>query len=110
MRKSDIPADSGLKVLVDSPETGLCLLDDPHHRSLHMFNHVEYDTTSLADEYFRDIQVQPDTKVPANYFPGDDATRQPENRWRSHAHLLFGNWINEMYQSTPYDLQNIGKR
>ncbi|WP_266065237.1 homoserine O-acetyltransferase MetA [Brucella intermedia] len=110
VRKSDIPADSGLKVLVDSPETGLCLLDDPHHRSLHMFNHVEYDTTSLADEYFRDIQAQPDTKVPANYFPGDDATRQPENRWRSHAHLLFGNWINEMYQSTPYDLEKIGKR
>lgn len=79
MRKSDIPADSGLKVLVDSTETGLCLLDDPRHRSLHMFNHVEYDTTSLADEYFRDIQAQPEAKVPVNYFPGDDTKRQPEN-------------------------------
>ncbi|APY15901.1 homoserine O-succinyltransferase [Brucella sp. 10RB9214] len=109
VRKSDIPTDSGLKVLVDSTETGLCLLDDPRHRSLHMFNHVEYDTTSLADEYFRDIQAQPEAKVPVNYFPGDDAKRPPENRWRSHAHLLFGNWINEMYQSTPYDVERIGK-
>ncbi len=109
VRRADIPQDSGLTVLVDSAETGLCLLDDPRHRSLHMFNHVEYDTTSLADEYFRDIKVQPDAKQPANYFPGDDATRMPENRWRSHAHLLFGNWINEMYQSTPYELGRIGK-
>jgi homoserine O-succinyltransferase len=74
-----------------------------------MFNHVEYDTTSLADEYFRDIQLQPDTPVPANYFPSDDASRKPQNCWRGHAHLLFGNWINEMYQSTPYDLAKIGK-
>ncbi|MBC2885284.1 homoserine O-succinyltransferase [Ochrobactrum sp. CM-21-5] len=109
VRKAEIPEESGVNILVDSAETGLCLLDDPRHRSLHMFNHVEYDTTSLADEYFRDIQVQPDAAVPANYFPGNDATRPPENRWRSHAHLLFGNWINEMYQSTPYEQENIGK-
>lgn len=109
VRTQDIPQGTDLKVLVDSPESGLCLLDDPCHRSLHMFNHVEYDTTSLADEYFRDIQLQPDTPVPANYFPGDDATRKPENSWRGHAHLLFGNWINEMYQTTPYDLEQIGK-
>jgi homoserine O-succinyltransferase len=109
VRKDDIPVDSNLKVLVDSPESGLCLLEDPKHRALHMFNHVEYDTTSLADEYFRDIQLQPDTPVPANYFPSDDASRKPQNCWRGHAHLLFGNWINEMYQSTPYDLAKIGK-
>ncbi len=109
VRKDDIPVDSNLKVLVDSPESGLCLLEDPEHRALHMFNHVEYDTTSLADEYFRDIQLQPDTPVPANYFPSDDASRKPQNCWRGHAHLLFGNWINEMYQSTPYDLAKIGK-
>jgi homoserine O-succinyltransferase len=41
--------------------------------------------------------------VPAHYFPGDDPSRMPENRWRSHAHLLFGNWLNEVYQRTPFD-------
>ncbi|MFC4624749.1 homoserine O-succinyltransferase [Daeguia caeni] len=109
VRKADIPQDSGLEILVDSAETGLCLLHDPRHRALHMFNHVEYDTTSLSDEYFRDVQLEPNTPVPANYFPDNDPTRPPENRWRSHAHLLFGNWINEMYQSTPYDLARIGR-
>ncbi|PWL18722.1 homoserine O-succinyltransferase [Falsochrobactrum shanghaiense] len=109
VRENDIPGGSELKILVDSAESGLCLLDDPEHRALHMFNHVEYDTTSLADEYFRDMQLQPDTALPVNYFPNDDVNRKPENRWRGHAHLLFGNWINELYQSTPYDLEQIGK-
>jgi homoserine O-succinyltransferase len=74
-----------------------------------MFNHIEYDTTSLADEFERDSQKSDSPIRPENYFPNDDATRQPVNRWRAHAHLLFGNWINEMYQTTPFDLTKIGE-
>ena len=48
-------------------------------------------------------------EIPANYFPRNDPGLPPENRWRSHAHLLFGNWINELYQSTPFDLKDIGR-
>jgi len=109
VRKADIPAGSGLTVLAESPETGLCLLDDPRHDAIHMFNHIEYDTTSLADEYVRDSRLRADVPVPVNYFPDDDPTRPPENRWRSHAHLLFGNWINEIYQTTPFDIAEIGR-
>jgi homoserine O-succinyltransferase/O-acetyltransferase len=47
--------------------------------------------------------------MPINYFPQDNPNQPPQNRWRAHAHLLFGNWINELYQSTPYDLSDIGK-
>ncbi|MCB1376734.1 MAG: homoserine O-succinyltransferase, partial [Rhodobacteraceae bacterium] len=47
--------------------------------------------------------------VPRNYYPGDDPARPPQNRWRSHAHLLYGNWINEIYQTTPFDLNRIGR-
>jgi len=85
------------------------LIDDPRHRSLHMFNHIEYDTNSLSDEYWRDRQAGKPIELPANYFPKNDPNVQPENRWRSHAHLLFGNWINELYQSTPYDMDDIGR-
>ena len=109
VRTEDIPADSGLTVLAESPATGLCLLDDTQHRSLHMLNHIEYDTTSLADEYFRDAAAEGGIQIPANYFPSDDPKQRPENRWRGHAHLLFGNWINEMYQTTPFDLSLIGR-
>ncbi|GGF74262.1 homoserine O-succinyltransferase [Azorhizobium oxalatiphilum] len=108
MRREDIPASSGLTVLMEADETGLCLLDDPAHRALHMFNHVEYDSGSLADEYFRDIDAGLPVKLPANYFPKDDPANPPKNQWRSHAHLLFGNWINQLYQTTPFDLADVG--
>jgi homoserine O-succinyltransferase/O-acetyltransferase len=108
-RKEDLPGGHGLRVLMDSDEAGLCLIDDPVKRSLHMFNHIEYDTQSLGDEYFRDVAAKKPIDLPRNYFPKDDPSRPPENRWRSHAHLLFGNWINEVYQRTPFELGDIGK-
>jgi homoserine O-succinyltransferase len=109
VRRADIPKDKELEVLMESDEMGLCLINDPRHRSLYMFNHIEYDTTSLSDEYFRDVAAKRPIAVPAHYFPGDNPKVPPENRWRSHAHLLFGNWINEVYQGTPFDLNEIGK-
>lgn len=109
VRKSDLPKSAGLEILLEADDMGLCLIDDPHHRQVHMFNHIEYDTNSLAEEYFRDVSANKPIEKPAHYFPGDDPKQQPLNRWRGHAHLLFGNWINELYQSTPYDLANIGK-
>jgi homoserine O-succinyltransferase len=110
MRREDIPAQSGLKVLMESDEAGLCLLDDPNHRSLHMFNHIEYDSNSLSDEYFRDVAAKKPIAIPQNYFPKNNPKNQPENRWRSHAHLLFGNWINQLYQTAPFELAKIGTR
>jgi homoserine O-succinyltransferase len=106
--RTDLPQDKGLEVLMESDEAGLCLINDPARRSLYMFNHIEYDTTSLADEYFRDKTAGKPIELPANYFPKNDPALPPENRWRSHAHLLFGNWINELYQTTPFDLSKIG--
>ena len=46
--------------------------------------------------------------IPANYYPDDDPTQAPQNRWRSHAHLLYGNWVSEIYLTTPYDISRIG--
>ena len=109
VRRAGLPVDHGLEVLAESDEAGLCLIHDPAHRSLYMFNHIEYDSQSLGEEYWRDIRAGKPIHIPANYYPKDDPLKEPENRWRSHAHLLFGNWINEVYQSTPFDLSRIGK-
>ncbi len=108
VRPMDLPKGAGLEILMESDETGLCLIEDRAKRMLYMFNHIEYDTTSLAEEYWRDVERGIDIQIPANYFPNDDPHATPENRWRSHAHLLFGNWINEMYQTTPFDIEKIG--
>ncbi len=110
VRSSDVPANRNLEVLMESDEMGLCLIDDPDHRALYMFNHIEYDTRSLAEEYERDVGAAKDITVPANYYPDNNPKNPPQNRWRAHAHLLFGNWINEVYQTTPFDLENIGKK
>ena len=110
VRRAEVPEKNGLEVLMESDEAGLCLVADAAHRSLYMFNHIEYDTYSLSDEYWRDTNAGKPIELPANYFPHNDARAMPENRWRSHAHLLFGNWINEVYQTTPFDTQAIGAK
>ncbi|MGF0539840.1 homoserine O-acetyltransferase MetA [Agrobacterium sp. ES01] len=109
VRRADIEKVEGLEILMESDEMGVCLVQEEASRRLYMFNHVEYDSTSLADEYFRDVETGAPIKPPFNYFPGDNPDRPPQNRWRSHAHLFFGNWINEIYQTTPYELKAIGK-
>lgn len=95
---------SNLQVLVGSDEVGASLVDDRAHHTLHMFNHLEYDTDTLGIEYLRDYSAQ----LPMSYFPDDNPALAPENRWRSHAHLLFSNWINEIYQATPFHVDEIG--
>ena len=109
MRLADIEADPSLRILMHSDEVGPCLIDDPDHRALYMFNHLEYDSDTLKGEYDRDVASGDRIDPPVNYFPGNDPSKAPENRWRSHGHLLYGNWINEIYQSTPYRLEDIGR-
>ncbi len=109
IRNADIRPNMGLEILMESDDTGLCLIAEEKCNRLYIFNHVEYDSTTLADEYFRDVKAGTPIKVPHGYFPGDDTTKKPLNRWRSHAFLLFGNWINRVYQTTSFDLNEIGK-
>ncbi|ETD90742.1 homoserine O-succinyltransferase [Rhodobacter capsulatus] len=99
---------AGLRTLIAGDDTGPCLVEDPCHRALYVFNHFEYDSTTLKDEYDRDVAAGKPINVPANYYPDDDPSQPPMNRWRSHAHLLYGNWVNAIYQDTPYDLAKIG--
>jgi len=101
-------AGNGLKTLLGSPDTGPCLIEDLKHRALYIFNHFEYDSGTLKQEYDRDVDAGAPINVPINYYPDDDPQQTPTNRWRSHAHLLYGNWINEIYQNTPFDPEKIG--
>ena len=109
IRRADLPSDAGLEVLMESDEAGLCLINDPAHRHLYMFNHLEYESHTLAEEYWRDIKEGKPIDPPANYFPDNNPKNPPKNHWRSHAHLLFGNWINQLYQSVPFELEEIGR-
>lgn len=109
IKQDEIYAVPGLKTLLGSSETGPCLVEDPAHRTLYLFNHFEYDSNTLKQEYDRDIANGTPINIPGHYYPGDDPSQTPLNRWRSHAHLLYGNWINEIYQTTPFDRNEIGR-
>ncbi len=108
MRQAEVDSVPALRTLLGSDEVGPCLVEDVDHRALYIFNHFEYDSDTLKQEYDRDVASGTEINVPMNYYPNDDPSQPPQNRWRSHAHLLYGNWINEIYQSTPFELAKIG--
>ncbi|KEP70010.1 homoserine O-succinyltransferase [Thioclava dalianensis] len=108
MKRPELEA-AGMTTLIHSDETGPCLVEDRARRALYIFNHLEYDSGTLKEEYDRDVASGKPINVPANYYPEDDPRQMPLNRWKSHAHLLYGNWINEIYQGTPYDMAEIGR-
>ena len=109
VRTSDIGPIKELEVLMESDITGPCLIHEANCNRLYIFNHIEYDSFSLGEEYERDIANGTPIEIPHNYFPADNPEMPPQNRWRSHAHLLFGNWINQVYQTTPFDMNDIGQ-
>lgn len=106
VKREEVEA-ANLDILMHSDEVGPCLVEDTSHRALYIFNHLEYDSDTLKQEYDRDVANNTVINVPINYYPDDDPSQPPENRWRSHAHLLYGNWINEIYQNTNIDLDKI---
>ena len=108
-RQEDIDAVPGLTTLLGDEVTGPCLIQDEVNHALYVFNHFEYDSDTLKQEYDRDVAIGAEIQLPKNYYPDDDPSKQPLNRWRSHAHLLYGNWINDIYQTTPFDIDAIGR-
>lgn len=102
VRREDILACPELKLLIDSDFTGPCLVSEPQARGLYMFNHIEYDSHSLKEEFDRDREAGKQIRPPHGYYPDDNINAAPLNRWRANAHLLFGNWVHQIYQSVPF--------
>lgn len=98
-----------LIVLAESKEAGVHIAVTDDYSRIFVMGHSEYDPMTLKAEYDRDVKLGRKINVPYNYYPQDDPTKTPFVKWRSHANLLFKNWINIIYQETPYDLGEIGK-
>ena len=107
--REDIEAAEGLKILASSPEAGVYAVMNKAGRQIFITGHSEYDPETLRTEYLRDKHAGLPIRIPENYFPEDDDSREPMVRWRGHANLLFSNWLNYfVYQTTPYDIMTIG--
>ncbi|MCQ2210797.1 MAG: homoserine O-succinyltransferase [Paludibacteraceae bacterium] len=108
VRKEDILKNSSLKLLSESPDAGVYIVQAKKGREIYVMGHSEYAPNTLRDEYFRDKEKGLEIDIPKNYFQDDDPEKKPIVRWRSHANLLFVNWLNYfVYQSTPFDINKI---
>lgn len=108
VKVEDVMKHPELDVLAVSEDAGLYIAATHDLRSIFITGHAEYDSDTLAREYYRDVARGLDIDVPVNYFPYDNPRNAPKHLWRGHAHLLFGNWLNyAVYQRTPYDLSDL---
>ncbi|EHH6603640.1 homoserine O-succinyltransferase [Escherichia coli] len=112
-RYADFPAAlirdyTDLEILAETEEGDAYLFASKDKRIAFVTGHPEYDSQTLAQEYFRDVEAGLDPEVPYNYFPHNDPQNKPRASWRSHGNLLFTNWLNYyVYQITPYDLRHM---
>ena len=110
IRKEDIDRVSEIEILTYSEMSGVHIVASKDERQFFITGHSEYDRNTLANEYFRDKDKGLDIKMPYNYFPDDDITKEPKFTWRCHANQLFSNWLNYcVYQKTPFNLDEISR-
>ena len=108
VRKEDITACKELKIIAESPVSGVSMAMARGGRELYIMGHLEYARDTLDKEYRRDLGKRDDVDMPLNYYANDDPDNKPIVRWRAHANLLFNNWENYyVYQETPYDIDSI---
>jgi len=105
VRRADMEHIPHLQILAESEESGVYLAASDDGRQIFATGHSEYDPDTLSNEYNRDVAKGLAITIPVNYYPNDDPTQKPAVRWRSHASLLFSNWLNYfVYQETPFNL------
>lgn len=108
VRREDIEKVEQIEILSESPDSGVYIVVSKDNKKVFVTGHSEYDPYTLKNEYERDINKGLPINVPKNYYPGDNPSEEPLIRWRSHANLLFANWLNYyVYQETPYDLSEL---
>jgi homoserine O-succinyltransferase len=108
VRREDILQSSNLRLLAESPESGVSIVMARGGREFFITGHMEYAPNTLDNEYRRDAGVRNDVELPQNYYTDDNPSMPPKVTWRAHANLFFNNWINYyVYQETPYDINAI---
>ena len=105
--KEDVLKEDDLKILAESEDAGLHMIANQNNRFLFVQGHSEYDWDTLKLEYERDIAKGADIAIPQNYYKDDDPSKRVVVKWSGHGNLFFANWLNYVYQETPYDLNDL---
>ena len=107
---SDIKEYLQFDILAYSERAGIGMIINNNNDDFFIFNHLEYDFDTLHKEYERDLNTNQKILMPENYYPDNNIKNLPTNIWRPFAFLLFANWLNQLYQKTPYDLSTLKNR
>jgi homoserine O-succinyltransferase len=108
IRREDIIKVPDLKIVAESPQSGIFVVTSQDGRQMYATGHLEYDADTLHQEYMRDIGRGLPIQVPHNYYPNDDPTQPPLVKWRAHGHLFFSNWLNYyVYQEAPFEINQL---
>ncbi len=108
VRLDEIEKHKDLILLSASKKAGVYMVMSKDRRQIFVTGHSEYDALTLNEEYRRDLEKGLDIEIPENYFPDNDPQQEPMVLWRSHASLLYSNWLNHyVYQATPFQLDQI---
>ena len=108
IRRTDIEKIKELEIVAESEEAGVYMVMTKDGRQIFITGHSEYDPTTLKNEYERDVKKGLAITIPKNYYPDNDPSKNPRVRWKSHANLLYYNWLNYyVYQMTPYNIDEI---
>ena len=102
-----IAKEPALTIQSETPEAGVFISTARDGREIYVSGHLEYDPLTLDKEYRRDVGRGLPIEIPKNYYPDNDPSKTPVVRWRAHAHLFFSNWLNYVYQETPYNLGEL---
>jgi homoserine O-succinyltransferase/O-acetyltransferase len=109
IKRKDISKVKELEIVSESEEAGVYIVTSKDGRQIFVTGHSEYEANTLKAEYDRDVAKGLPIEIPKNYFPNDDPTKPPKTLWKSHASLLFSNWLNYyVYQQTPFEIDKIG--
>lgn len=87
---------SQLQVLIDSPEAGACLVCDDQKQRVFLLGHLEYEASTLAEEFQRDQKKGIAAAMPLNYFPDNDANQLPQAKWQQSGVALLTNWLRSL--------------
>lgn len=107
--RDEVAANSKLDILAESDEAGVHIIQTKDKRMLFLQGHFEYDWDTLKREYERDLEKGRDIDIPVNYFKDDDPDKWVVMKWSGHANLFFANWLNYVYQETPFELDDLDK-
>ena len=105
--RNAIAREKALTIQSETDEAGVFITTAREGREIYVSGHLEYDPLTLDREYRRDLDKGLPIEIPKNYYPNNDPSKAPIVRWRAHAHLFFSNWLNYVYQETPYNLEEL---